>query len=523
VSDIPFLAQELVRLGTKSVFGIPGEGPSLLLLDELEKCGCAFHLVSHEGAGALAAAGFGRIAGGPGVSLSIKGPGFSNMLSGIASNWLDRNPVVSLSESYGPDSSLHRQHKRLDHATMAGPVVKAYGDNVSPELLPRLWDLCLIEEPGPVHLDISHTMQRTFAEGDDNEGDDNRVQTCGYFVSPAVASRIDKAQRPVVIAGGLATRRPWFRHLANLRIPVFTTFAGKGAYDETLPYSAGVFTNSGGPVSLEREILPKSDLIVGLGLRTTEILEVGPLPAPLIAWDEFAGTSKGLEPVAEEVGGTATFLQVIEQLGDRQWGESDLYRAKEALAAKLNVRSWLPAGVFHTAQEALPDSTLFVLDTGSFCTIGEHTLRAQRPLHVIGSALARSMGVAIPMAVGAGLAARGTPVVVATGDGGIRMYPETISIAVREKLPMLVLLMADGFLSSVRQSAFKTALSQKYLRIDSSCWKATVQAWGCPAERIESLADLESALMHWKQSPGPLLMELPFDADQYMLMTDGIR
>jgi acetolactate synthase I/II/III large subunit len=518
VSDIPFLAQELVRLGTKSVFGIPGEGPSLLLLDELEKRGCAFHLVSHEAAGALAAAGFGRVAGAPGVSLSIKGPGFSNMLSGIASNWLDRNPVLSLSESYRPGSSLHRQHKRLDHATMVGPVVKAYGDNVSPELLPRLWDLCLNEEPGPVHLDISDNMKRTFAEGDDNV-----VQTCRSSVSPAVASRIDKALRPVVIAGGLATRRPWRRQLANLRVPVFTTFAGKGAYDETFPYSAGVFTNSGGPVSPEREILPKSDLIIGLGLRTTEILEVRPLPAPLIAWDEFAGTSKGLAPVAEEVGGTAAFLQGIERLVDKQWGESELYRAKEALAAKLNVRSWLPAGVFHTAQEALPDSTLFVLDTGSFCTIGEHTLRARRPLQVIGSALARSMGVAIPMAVGAGLAAPGTPVVVVTGDGGMRMYPETISIAIRENLPMLVFLMADGFLSSVRQSAFKGGLSQKYLRVDSACWRATVQAWGCPAERIESLADLESALADWKQSPGPLLMELPFDADEYMLMTDGIR
>jgi acetolactate synthase-1/2/3 large subunit len=518
VSDIPSLAQELVRLGTKSVFGIPGEGPSLLLLDELEKRGCAFHLVSHEAAGALAAAGFGRITGTPGVSLSIKGPGFSNMLSGIATNWLDRNPVLSLSESYGAGSSPHRQHKRLNHAKMAGSVVKGYADNSSPELLPRLWNLCITEEPGPVHLDISHDMQRTVSEDDGSI-----VKTCRYFMSSAVASRIDKAQRPVVIAGGLATRRPWFRQLANLKIPVFTTFAGKGAYDETLPYSAGVFTNSGGPVSPEREILPKSDLIVGLGLRTSEILDVKPLPAPLIALDEFSGTSEGLEPMAEEVGGAADFLKGIQRFADKQWGESDLYRAKEALAAKLNVLAWLPAGVFRTAQEALPGSTIFILDTGSFCTIGEHTLRARRPMQVIGSALARSMGVAIPMAVGAGLAARGTPVVVATGDGGMRMYAETISIAVKERLPMLVLLMADGFLSSVRQNAFKGSLSQKYLRIDSSCWRGTVQAWGCPAERIESLADLESALTHWKQSPGPLLLELPFDSDEYMLMTEGIR
>ena len=141
----------------------------------------------------------------------------------------------------------------------------------------------------------------------------------------------------------------------------------------------------------------------------------------------------------------------------------------------------------------------------------------------MGSAMARSMGLGIPTGIGAALAAPNTPIVIITGDGGMRMYPEIISVAVRESLPMLVLLMADGFLSSVRQSALKGGLSQKYLRVDSSCWGATVHAWGCPAERIESFADLESALTHWKQSLGPLLLELPFDADEYMLMTDGIR
>jgi acetolactate synthase I/II/III large subunit len=518
VSDIPRLAGELVRIGTKYLFGIPGEGPSLLLLDELEKRGCSFYLVSHEAAGALTAAGFGRVSGAPGVSLSIKGPGFSNMLAGIASNWLDRAPVLSLSESYGPGSPLHRRHKRLNQAAMVEPVVKAYADNVSPELLPKLWDLCTSEEPGPVHLDISHDMEGAFAEDDDKIR-----QTCRSSMPPDVASRIDNARRPVVIAGSLAARRAWLRHLAKLRIPIFTTFAGKGAYDETLPYSAGIFTNSGGPLSPEAQILPKADLIMGFGLRTTEILEVKPLPAPLIAWDELAGTSKGLEPVSEGVGGTADFIEAIERLADKQWGESHLCRAKESMAAKLDVRSWLPAGVFRATQEALPDSTVFVLDTGNFCTVGEHTLIARRPLQVMGSALARSMGVAIPTAVGAALAARGTPIVVVTGDGGMRMYPETLSIAVREKIPILVLLMADGFLSSVRQSAWKQSLSQKYLRVDSSCWAAAVQGWGFLTERIESLPVFEKALKTWRTSPAPLFLELVFDPDEYMTMTEGVR
>ena len=84
MSDIPLLAEGLVRLGTRCVFGIPGEWPSLELLAELEKLGCAFHLAPHEAAGALMAGEFGRVTGIPGVSPSIKGPGFNNMPSGIA-------------------------------------------------------------------------------------------------------------------------------------------------------------------------------------------------------------------------------------------------------------------------------------------------------------------------------------------------------------------------------------------------------------------------------------------------------
>jgi acetolactate synthase I/II/III large subunit len=517
VSDITPLAQELVRLGTNCVFGIPGEGPSLLLLDELEKNGCRFHLVSHEAAGALAAGGFGRGAGIPGISLSIKGPGFSNMLSGIASNWLDRNPALSLAESYGPGSSPYRLHKRLDHGAMVTPVVKAYADNVSPQLLPNLWDFCLTEQPGPVHLDISHQMKGTRIDAG------SPIDTSNDLILSAVEQRIGQATRPIVIAGALATRRPWRDNLAKLKIPVFTTFAGKGAFDEMLSYAAGVFTNSGGEYSPEKAILCKADLILGLGLRTSEIIEARALPAPLIILDELAGAAKGLEALTELTASAESFVELLEWLGEKEWGASEVAGAKDLIWKKLGVEHWLPAGAFYLTQQRLPESTLFVLDTGNFCTIGEHVLTARRPLQIMGSALARSMGVGIPTAVGVAFAAPGTPVVVVTGDGGMRMYPEIITIAVREKLPILMLLMSDGFFASIRQQASNQGLSQNYLRLDSSCWTRVLEAWGCPGERIESFAALENALTSWRTSPVPLFLELVFDADDYIAMTEGIR
>jgi acetolactate synthase-1/2/3 large subunit len=517
LSDIVSLAHELVRLGTKCVFGIPGEGPSLFLLDELEKRGCAFHLVSHEAAGALAAGGFGHVAGIPGVSLSIKGPGFCNMLAGIASNWLDRNPALSISESYGPDSSSHRLHKRVNHGAMVEPVVKAYADNVAPDFLPKLWDICLAEEPGPVHLDISHQLKRTFLKSNVQK------QPARDFLLAPICQRIRNASRPIVIAGGLATRRTWRNKLAELKIPVFTTFAGKGSFDETLPYSAGVFTNSGGRYAPENTMMPTADLVVGLGLRTTEILDVKPLPVPLILVDELTGTGKGLHAADEMTGGTEAFLEVLEVLKGKEWGLANLIAAKNTLNSRFVTDRWLPPAAFRISQRSLPKSTLFFLDTGDFSTVGEHVLIAQCPLRVMGSAMARSMGVGIPTGIGAALAAPDTPIVIITGDGGMRMYPDTITIAVRHRLPVVVLLMTDSGFSSVRRSARREDLSQNCLTVDSSYWTKVLYAWGCPAERIESLTGLEYALQSWNVSKGPLFLALVFKPDDYLAVTEGIR
>lgn len=517
MSDIAALAGELVRLGTRCVFGIPGEGPSLLFLDELEKLGGRFHLVSHEAAGALMAGGFGRVAGIPGVSISIKGPGFCNMLSGIASNWLDRNPALSLSESYGPHSSPYRMHKRIDHSAMAAPVVKAYGNNISPDLIGQMWDLCLEEEPGPVHLDISDRMEeRRFSKPSAaaiEVGD----------LSREMVRRIQDAQRPVLIAGSLAGRRTWRGRLRSLRIPVFTTFAGKGALDETLPFSAGVFTNSGGPFAPESKILPLADLAVGLGLRATEILDVKPLPVPLIVLDELPGKADGLSPLLEANAAAESFDEALSLLESKEWGASEICAAKAMLEKKLRPCDWLPAGCFQMLQTILPETTMFFLDTGSFCTVGEHILKARHPRHVMGSSQARSMGASLPAGVGASLARPECLTVVVAGDGGVRMYPEVMHLAVRERLPFLLLLMTDGSFSSIRREALRKNVSQNSLYLDSSCWTGVFEKLGCRSGRIASMAVLEQTLRDWVTSPQPLFLELAFERSDYLAMTNGLR
>lgn len=516
MNDIPHLARELVRLGLRNVFGIPGEGPSLELLSELERSGCEFEAVGHEGAAALMAGGYGRVTGTPGVSLSIKGPGFGNLLAGIASNWLDRNPSVSFSESYGPGSSPLRMHKRLAHALMVKPIVKAYADNPSPHLISRLWNTSVSEEPGPVHIDISGKMNGEAYES----SEENHVP--GAF-SKKAAESIRASQRPLIIAGSFAARRSWRKEMESLRIPIFTTVAGKGAVSEDGYWSAGVFTNAGGAVAPERVLLPKADLIVGIGLRTTELLDSKPLGRSLLLLDGLSGKARGLQAIEECCVNDEGIREAVQLLAAKEWGLEEVLDTRTRLTRRFQSDPWLPGSVLQTAQKSLPPDTRFVLDTGSFCTIGEHALVSRAPNQVMGSSGARSMGVSLPFGIGAALAAPHVPTVVVVGDGGVRMYPETVTVAVRRKLPLIVMIMTDGHYSSVRQSAVSRGLTQQPVVLDRCRWSAVFKAMGCPSERIESSAALKQLLQGWSKERGPLALELAFDPEEYLTMTEGLR
>ena len=108
------LAHQMAARNVSHVFGIPGSGPSLFLLDALEKRGIRFHLTHFEGSAALMAGAIGKLSGRSGVAISIKGPGLANMLPGLAACSLDAFPVVSIAEAYLPDTPLENAHKRIE-------------------------------------------------------------------------------------------------------------------------------------------------------------------------------------------------------------------------------------------------------------------------------------------------------------------------------------------------------------------------------------------------------------------------
>jgi acetolactate synthase-1/2/3 large subunit len=483
----------------------------MALILELEARGVAYHSVSHEAAGAIMAGTVARVSGLPSVSISIKGPGAVNMLPGVAYNHFEGNPALSVSESYGPDAGAHRMHKRLDHPSLFYSVTKQFGgladDGTGAD---SMLDLAFAEVPGPVHIDLAAPSQ---------------VQATpeSQPLSPPLASDVAlpaEVRRPAVIVGSLATRRGWGEALAALKIPVFTAASAKGIIDERSPFSAGVFTGVGGELAPERTVLYEADMVIGIGLRNTEVIAANPLPAGSLLIDQVDGGLSGGFDARTVLAKDEAVLGALRELLKHQWGAGEIARSLESLREELST-GWLPGDCFD-AFNALGWDHGLVLDTGSFCTVGEHTWLASQQRPFWGSSNGRFMGSAIPTAIGASLARPGLPVFCVVGDGGVRPYGSEIGVAVELGLPICFVLMSDGRYGSVAGAPNSGLFSERAVVVNRPSWRRTAESLGCPALAVETASEFATAVESWDRS-GPLFIEAAFDRDAYAAMTGRVR
>ena len=513
------LARQIAASGIEHVFGIPGSGPSLHLLHELEKRDVRFHLTHFEGSAALMAGALGKLSNQSGVAVSIKGPGLTNMLPGLAACSLDAFPVVSISEAYLPDAPPTASHKRIDHDKLLAGIAKvqAYLTDNGPEF-ENLCRMAQSEVPGVAHLNIAAKP----AGQDSVPSFPEKTQPSDAGLGQA-AAMIQKSSRPIVIAGTLAVRKNWCDDLNRLNIPVFSTAAAKGAVDESLPQAGGVFTAVGAALSPETAILPEADLIISLGLRHNEVLAVRPFNCPAVH----------IDPLGEENGfgfkfdsilkGTASQLDTLfETLAQKSWGLDLIAEAVAKLNTKLFDSDFLPAQVYAGIARHFKNEARLVLDTGNFCTIGEHAWQVPRPELYLAAGQGRYMGVGIPLGVGAALYDARVPTIVFTGDGGIGMFVAELKLAAQHRLPLLVVLLSDAFLGTIRGASLNKGYTQLPTAIAEPSWIKAMEGLNVPGRHIKNSAELETALAGWDRS-GPCYFEISFDADKYQRMTEGIR
>lgn len=511
--DFDRLAQEISRQGVTSVFGIPGSGNTLSLIDALEKAGVGFGLTRFEGTGVLMAATFGRLSGKAGVSLSIKGPGLANAVPGLAAAWFEAFPVVHLTEATPVSAPPSQAHKRLDHLSLVKAVAKGIRSLAQTnQPFSQMASWAEAEETGPVVLELTQTEVQTLSIPNSkvSEGDQGRI-----------LKMCQQAERPVLIIGSMAIRKNLSSYINKLNIPVFSTAAAKGVIDETLPCSAGVYTGAGLDLTPEYSLLPKADLVVCMGLTAREVLSVKSFPCKAINIE--AAHTAGIEGFGfTETSDLAAARPMLESLQSKEWGVEQLKNIKSTLNKSLT-QNFLPGQVYHQLQTHFQGKVRGVMDTGYFCTIAEHSWLAKNSNMCLLSGQGRYMGTGLPMAIAASLYDLTVPTLAFLGDGGVGMYFAEAKMAVDYQLPLLIVLMTDNAFGSIRTRAIQDNLTQAPLVMDGKSWVSVFNALGIPGERTDNLKGVEKALKHWNPDSGPAFLEIAFNPDQYESMVNKIR
>ena len=513
MSDLSQLAASIAERGVRHVFGITGSGASLLLLDALEKHGVEPVRTFFEGSGALMAATAGRLSRRSGVAYCIKGPGLANMVPGMAAASLDAYPMVAITEAYPPGSTSDKAHKRLGHSLLTGAVCKGIrplADGQSD--FNAMADWAEAEVPGPVVLELTGVVLP--ANGP------IPLSTASNGNPADILCLMKSAQRPVVIAGSFAFREGWGRHMEKLPFPVFSTAAAKGIFDECADNAAGIYTGVGLELTPERNILPRTDLVIGIGLRPNEVLATKGFHCPSVNVDPVA--IPGVGSFAFQVVAPTFPEDFWEALAGKAWGLEELRTCRKNMDLAM-LSGFLPGAAFHCLSETLGRQIRLVMDTGYFCTIGEHAWKAPDPDLCLFSGQGRYMGTSIPMAIGAAIYDPATPVVAVAGDGGIAMYLAEVRIAVERNLGVLFLLMSDGCFGSVSTRAIKDHLTRTPIDVKTPGWLPVMEGFGMPTWKADSPHALEAALRTWSKTSGPGYVEVSFPREAYEKMCTGIR
>ena len=521
VADV--LIEGLRRAGVQRLFGVPGGGSNLELLEAARAQGLPFVLCHQEAAACIMAAVTGELTGAPGAVLSTLGPGVAASANGLAHALLDRSPLVYLSDRHPAGLLAFATHQALDHPAFLRAIVKdslTVTAEAAADQVARAAQLALAQPRGPVHLDLPADIA-----GQPSTQTGSRP-TPGAPSPPSVAEldraadMIRRARRPVVLAG-LQCRgedSKWLRALVEaLPAPVLTTYKAKGAVPDPHPLALGVFTSG----ALEEPVVSRADLIIAFGLDTVELIpRRWSYAAPVLSL--VRAPSRGYFTPAHEVVGELG--AILEELAPRlqqhhaDWDVVEIERLRRGRQGALEIRvsGLAPHRICQIAREMTPAGAIATVDAGAHMfPAAEYWQAVEHGAHAV--------GVGLPYAIGASVADPTPPVLAFLGDGSAGMQMLELETAVRLQLPITVIVFNDAALSLIavkqEQKGYE-GVSMRYVGPDPA---ALARAFGMPARTVTDEPGFIAALGASLAASGPTLIDARIDPSGYREMLEIVR
>ena len=534
-SVVELISTMLKHEGVRYIFGIPGGGGTIDLLNATEKDGIRFVLNTHETAAAMMGCVVGELTGKPGVVVTAISPGITNVANGVAYAYLDRAPLLILSDNYPWSAVQVVLRQTLNHRQVFQGITKwtaSLSAEWAHETLQRAFRTMLEDRPGPVQLDLPDDVAQKPVADKPLAPVSKQVMARLYSQEPAgfsrVVGRIREAKAPVIIVG-MGIR--WDRAYSELKAlaerigaPVFCTPKAKGALPENHPYSAGVFIGG----KLELDILGKADLIIGVGLDPADMLaKPWKYGQPIIAIDRVTNYNEIYHAEMEVVGNIAEILTMLSEAlpADHKWDErvAPAYRKKVYEALALPTKGLAPFRVSDITRELTADDVILTTDVGAAKLLLSQIWRPYQPNSVLMSNPLGTMGFGVPSAIAAKLVFPNRQVVSLCGDGGFAMRMPELQTAMQLRVAPVIVVLNDGALSQIKTKQVKKGLAVVGTEFRSPDYVKIAEAFGGRGISVGTEAEYTVALKEALTSKVLTLIDARIDPSQYPTQFDAIR
>lgn len=522
----------LKEQGVDTVFGYPG-GAILNIYDELYKHSDEIRhiLTSHEQGASHAADGYARSTGKVGVCMATSGPGATNLVTGIATAYMDSVPIVAITANVGVSLLGRDSFQEIDITGVTMPITK---HNFIVKDVNRLadtirWAFQIAQEgrPGPVLIDIPKDVTAGIAEYEPKKPEPV-VRSTEYIKEAdldAAVSLISEAERPFILVGGgavISGAQEELKEFAQkIHAPVADSLMGKGAFDGKSDLYTGMVGMHG--TKAANLGVTKSDLLVVIGARFSDRV-VGQASsfakkAKIVQIDvDAAEINKNIMVDAAVIGDVKEVLQRLnarlEEHRHDEW-DDEIRTLKEKYPLKYNEEGLSGPYIVEEIYKQTNGDAIIVTEVGQHQMWAAQYYKYPKPRTLLTSGGLGTMGYGLGAAIGAKVANPDKTVINIAGDGCFRMNMNEIATAARYNIPIIQVVINNHVLGMVRQ--WQTLFYEKRYSAtvlnDSVDFVKLAEAMGAVGMRVTKKEELAPALEKALSLGRPVVIDCVIDCD----------
>ncbi|PRJ57758.1 acetolactate synthase 2 catalytic subunit [Haemophilus influenzae] len=515
-----------------TLFGYPG-GAIMPTYDALYDSGLDHLLCRNEQGAAIAAIGYARSIGKVGVCIATSGPGATNLVTGLGDAMMDSIPVVAItgqvsSPLIGTDAFQEADVLGLSLACTKHSFIVQSTDELA-DVFAEAFEIAQSGRPGPVLIDVPRDIQVGEVPANIKAYVKTLEKPTALSVDKLAEAKelLKNAKKPVLYVGGgvgMAKAVPALREfLAQTQIPSVSTLKGLGAINPNDDVYMGMIGMHG--TKAANFAVQESDLLLVCGARFD---------------DRVTGKLDTFAPHAKVIHCDIDAAEIHKLRRADVALQGDLIQALNALKQELDIEPWReqirnfkakldftyvenqgnrpidPWALLNTLSNRKPNNAVICTDVGQHQMWSAQHMKHFAPENYITSAGFGTMGFGLPAAVGAKKARPQDEVILVTGDGSLMMNIQELGSIKRGNLPVKILLLDNQRLGMVRQwqDLFWNKRRSETILDDNPDFVMLANAFGIPAERIESADDVDAALNRLLNSKTAYLLQVCIPPDE---------